>query len=98
MSLLLVGKLKLIFPKKITDAFTFLIPSFSMIIIFAYIDRNTKKLHEKIVSSIAEKADTSEQSENIFVLLRCCKFTTEAFLVFDTSFATVGKVIFQCFF
>lgn len=75
-----------------TDAFTFLIPSFSMIFIFAYIDRNTKKLHQKIVSSIVEKVETSEESEGFLILLHGCEFKTEAFLVFDTSYTTVAKV------
>lgn len=63
-----------------------------MIFIFAYIDRKTKKIHEKIVSSIMEIAETSEESEGFLILLHGCKFKTEAFLVFDTSYATVAKV------
>lgn len=78
-----------------TDAFTFLIPSFSIIFIFAHIDRNTKRLREKITSSIVSKTDMPDDNEDLLVLLYRCKFTTEAFLVFDTSYATVGKVIFS---
>lgn len=79
----------------ISDAFTFIVPSSIILFSFAKMDRQTLKLTQRMRSNLSSLNLLSAQSEEILILFHRCKFSTKAFGVYDTSYATLNKVSFN---
>lgn len=76
----------------VSDAFTFIVPSMTILLYFAQLDRKAMKMKHKFVADLLSLNLHSSQSEECLILIHRCKFSTKAFGAFDTSFAMFGKV------
>lgn len=76
----------------VSDAFTFIIPSSIILFSFAKMARQTLKLTKRMRSSLSTLNLFSSQSEEILILFHRCQFSTKAFGIYDTSYATLSKV------
>lgn len=75
-------------------ALSLIIPSAMILFYLGHTDAQTKSLSRKIISSVTSLPTCLPEKEELLILLLHCKFASESFRAFDTSFATVGRVSF----